>query len=113
MLAVTNAAMLFWAVSAHVQKRPLPPAYFRGYALSHLLAALLVIMGLTFLGRGMVAPSMHIFYGLVATAGTVAQLVLRPKTAVGQRYRGKPLAHAILALAVLLAALRAILVALP
>lgn len=109
MLAVLNAGLLVGALAAHFRRRPLPAAHFRGYALSHLLAAVLVIMGLTFLGRGQVAPWMHIFYGVLVTVGSVGQLVLRPKTEPGQKYRNRPLVHATLALFVLLTAGRAIL----
>lgn len=107
-LVILNAGLLVGALLARAQQRPLGPWYFRGYALSHTLAALLVIMGLTFLGRGLTAPWMHILYGLLATVGTVGQLVLRPRTELGQQNKGRPLVHAVLSLFVLLAAGRAI-----
>ncbi len=109
-LILINSFLLAGAVAAHLRRRALPPSHFRTYAFSHLVAALLVLLGLVLVGMiGLrAAPGMHIFYGLLATTGTIAQLVLRPKTAWGQKYLGSPLVHATVALLVMLTATRAI-----
>ncbi len=71
-----------------------------------MIAFFQVGMGLYFLWQGRVVMPMHLFYGILVGSGALAQLLVRPGTALGQKYRGKPLVHAVLSLFVGLLAAR-------
>lgn len=97
---------LAWSLVAYRRRRSLPPAYFAFTAALHTVIAAQLALGLYLYLRGYPLPGMHLFYGLLVGLGAAAGLALRPRTATGQRYRGKPLVHAVLGLFILLLALR-------
>lgn len=107
LLAAVNTGLLVWAANAYRRRAPMPDGYYKVLAASPVVAALQVGLGLFFLSGGMRAPVMHIFYGSVVGAGALAQIALGRRTALGHRFRARPLVHLFLALVVALVSLRA------
>lgn len=108
LLAAVNGCLFLWAFLTYRKREAMPDGYYRLLMTSPALAAVLVAMGLTFLTQGMRAPGMHIFYGAVVGSGAIAQLALgRRRSAVGHKYRARPLVHLVLALFVGLLGARA------
>lgn len=108
LLAAVNGCLFLWGIITYRRRGAMPDGYYRLLMASPALAALLVAMGLTFLTQGMRAPGMHIFYGAVVGLGASAQLVLGSRrSALGHRYRVRPLVHLVLALFVGLLGARA------
>jgi hypothetical protein len=105
-LVGVNLFLLGLAVAAYRQKRPLPATYYKLLPVSPAIAAFQIAMGLFFLSKGFQVHGMHLFYGIVVGTGAALQVLLRPTTATGQRYKARPLVHAVLALAVSLVAIR-------
>lgn len=108
LLAAVNGCLLLWAFLTYRRRGAMPEGYYRLLMASPALAAVLVAMGLTFLTQGMRAPGMHIFYGAVVGSGALAQLAVgRRRTALGHKYRTRPVVHLVLALFVGLLGARA------
>lgn len=105
-LVAMNAALLIWTLVTHRTRRVLPAGYYRLLPFSSGVAAFQVAMGLFFLAQGRQVHLMHLFYGTLVATGAILQALMRPTTATGQKYRGKPLIHAALALFVALLAAR-------
>lgn len=104
-------AMAVWALLCHRRRQVLPGSFFRLAAALAGVIALQALLGLVLLWRGHGVLWMHIVYGLATCAGGVLVGVLRPGTALGLRYRRRPLVHAGLGLAIFLVAVRAWMVA--
>ncbi|MDF2626361.1 MAG: hypothetical protein K0R39_192 [Symbiobacteriaceae bacterium] len=108
LLAAVNGCLLVWAILTYRRRGAMPDSYYRLLMVSPAAAAVLVAMGLAFLAQGYIAPGMHIFYGSVVGAGGLAQLALgRRRSALGHKYRARPLVHLVLALFVGLLGARA------
>lgn len=107
LLVALNAILLIWAAVAYRRRQSMADAYYGLLAASPVIAAFQVLMGLTYITQGMRAPGMHIFYGCLISAGALAQVVLGRRTAVGHRYRARPLVHLFVALFVGLLSARA------
>lgn len=105
-LVLVNLVLVGWALTTHRQKRALPEGYYRLLPISTGIAAFQVSMGLYFLLTGLQVDLMHLLYGSLVATGAILQLVVRPGTATGRKYRGKPLVHAALALFVTLLSVR-------
>lgn len=105
-LALINVTLLGWAILTHRHMRPLSAGYYKLLPVSSLIAAFQVCMGIYFLVEGRQAHLMHLFYGSLVGAGALLQFLVRPTTATGQKYKAKPLIHAVLALFVALLAVR-------
>lgn len=97
---------LIWGLVVHRRRRSMPPAFFAFTAALQALIAVQLSVGAYLYWRGYPLPGQHLFYGVLVGLGGAASLALRPGTATGQRYRGKPLVHAVLGLFILAVALR-------
>ncbi len=106
LLITLNLTLLTLAFRAYRQKASLPDAYYRVLPISAAVGAAVFLTGLSFLLRGLVPHGMHVFYGVMVLLGVTAQAALRHRTALGQRYRAKPLVHLFVALFVMLLTLR-------
>lgn len=107
LLAGLNGLLLVWAYLAYRRKGALPDRFYKLLLLSPAVAAVNVVLGLTFLTVGQRAPGMHIFYGSLVGLGTVAQVALSRRTRLGHKYRARPMIYAFLSLFVGLIAVRA------
>lgn len=105
-LAAVNLVLLVWAVLTHRQRRSLPEGYYRLLPVSIGIAAFQLSVGLFFIIQGRQPHLQHLVYGGLVGVGAILQILVRPGSAVGQRYRNKPLVHAVLALFVALVGIR-------
>lgn len=107
LLATVNIGLLVWAIRAYRQKVTLPSGYFKLLPLSPVVAAMQLILGISFVGAVVQLPIMHIFYGVLVSLGAIAQTLLGLRTGLAERYKAKPLVHAFIALFVALLTARA------
>lgn len=112
-LGLISLALLITSLTCYRRRRILPGAYYLGAAVIQVLAAALVGCGLLLFYRGYPVQGMHLFYSLLVVAGAVLHQVFKPRTGIGQYYRNKPTAHALLNLFVIAVALRAFMSARP
>lgn len=105
-LAAINVTLLTRAIVTHRRKGPLSEGYYQLLPASTGIAAFQVCVGLYFLLTGRQVHLMHLFYGILVASGALMQFLVRPGTALGQKYKAKPLVHAFLALFVALLAVR-------
>lgn len=105
-LAAVNLALLVWALFTGRKRRSLPGGYYRLLPVSIGIAVFQLSVGLFFIIRGRQPHLQHLFYGALVAIGALLQFLVRPGSATGQRYRHKPLVHAVLALFVALVGIR-------
>jgi len=101
-----NLVLLVWALLCWRRRATLPGGFYRLLPLSPLVAAVQLILGITFVSQGLQAPLMHMFYGVLTGLGATGQALLSRRTALGQANRARPLTYAFLALFVLLLGVR-------
>lgn len=102
LLAGVNVALLVWALRAYRQKRAMPDGYYQWLLVSPAVVAVELAVGLFFVAEGRQPHTMHMLYGVLVSLGAIAQLVLGRRTALGQKYRARPLVHAFVALLIAL-----------
>lgn len=107
LLGAINLGLLVWALGAYSRRRAMPDIYYSVLLASPAVAAVLLAIGLWFYAGGTRPPGMHIFYGSLSGLGAVGQLAVGRRTALGHRYRARPIVHGFLALFVALLAARA------
>ncbi len=105
-LAAVNLALLVWALLAARQRRILPAGYYRLVPASIAIGAVQLGIGAFFLIQGRQPHLQHLLYGGLVGVGALLQFLLRPGTALGERYRNRPLVHGVLALFVALVGIR-------
>lgn len=105
-LAAVNLVLLVMAVVAARQRRPVPAVYYKVLPASLAIALLQLSVGVYFVLEGQQPHLQHVLYGILVGVGGTLQFLLRPGSASGQRYRNRPLVHAVLALFVVLVGLR-------
>lgn len=106
LLGAINLVLLVMALTAQRRRQSLSEGFYRLLSASVAVAAFLVGMGLFLVIDGLAIPRMHLFYGVLVGGGVVGQAALSRGTALGQRYRAKPMVYAFFALLVLLTAIR-------
>lgn len=105
-LIAINLVLLVWAIRAYRRKFTLADGYFKLLPFSPAVAVVQLILGVSFYASGVRPPLMHIFYGVLIGLGATGQVLVGPRTGLGQKYRAKPLVHAFLALFVALLSAR-------
>lgn len=106
LLVALNLVLLTWALLVYRRRGALPDGYYRLLPLSPVVAAIQLTLGVTVFARGMRPDVMHIFYGVLVGTGALLQGLLGRRTALGHRYRARPLIHLVLALFVALLSAR-------
>lgn len=105
-LAAVNLVLLVWAVVAARQRRAMPAGYYRVLPVSIAIALFQLGVGAFFVLQGRIPHLQHLLYGGLVGVGALLQFLLRPGSSTGQRYRNRPLVHAVLALFVALVGIR-------
>lgn len=93
-LAALLAGLLVQALAAHRHRRALGPVYYACLRATQAVALGQAGLGVWLLTRGARPTPMHLFYGGLVAALALAATALWPWTALGQRWRARPLAHA-------------------